>query len=407
MCIAIVKTKDGKITDKELRNCFESNPDGAGIAYSKDGVLYMVKGIFDEDQFVEQYHKCEAEADGAMLIHCRISTSGNVDKINCHPHVVHDNCVMIHNGILDIDVPKDSKVSDTVIFVNDLLRPLPTDFMLDKGIVNMITHIIGKGNKFCFLNERGEYSIANEEAGHWKDGVWFSNYSYVSYGYASWGKKTKYGYTSYNTCYGGYDWEDEYDYYEDDDYYSLTDKESDKLMAVIEALTPEQLVSLGDNPVYDFYSSSLKRGEPKLRYCERYLEELDANIFDLYIDRYYQAVDDIAFLNDKYDLENVKTSDDLDEIVDGMEEWERYILTKYTIGTTDEDEELFDEINTDYSVKMSDYEFDGIDYGNMPYDENDEYIKLADIKEIADKFDEDGEVVDVDYSSDRTQTLKA
>ena len=46
MCIAIVKTKDGTITDDMLRTSFRHNPNGAGIAYTKDGELIIIKGIF-------------------------------------------------------------------------------------------------------------------------------------------------------------------------------------------------------------------------------------------------------------------------------------------------------------------------------------------------------------------------
>lgn len=259
MCIAIVKTKDGKITDEQLMNCFESNPDGAGIAYSHDGKVYVVKGIFDCDKFLEEYHRAEELADGAMLIHCRISTSGHVDVTNCHPHVVNNECVMIHNGILNITVPKDSEVSDTVIFVRDLLAPLPQDFMNNEAIMGLITEAIGSTNKFAFLNYKGEYAIANEKAGHWKDGVWFSNYSYVSY--KSFGKKSNY--SRFDSCgrysYGyGYD----YDYDEDDDYgfgsefddddvfVTPTAEEAYMIDVAIDELTDEELLLLGDNPLW-------------------------------------------------------------------------------------------------------------------------------------------------------------
>ena len=83
MCIAILKTKDGNITDEQLLNCFDNNPDGAGLAYTKDNKIIVVKGIFEATQFVEEYHKAVAEADGAMLVHCRIGTSGFKDYTNC------------------------------------------------------------------------------------------------------------------------------------------------------------------------------------------------------------------------------------------------------------------------------------------------------------------------------------
>ena len=181
MCVAIVKPKDATITDEELKNCFEGNPDGAGIAFSKDNELYIIKGIFKEDEFIKRVREVEQVAQGDMLIHCRISTSGLVDKQNCHPHIVNDNTVLIHNGVLrDVDVPKDSKISDTMIYIQEYLKDLPVDFMENESILKLIQSSIGNWNKFCFLNNKGEAVIINEHQGEWHNGVWFSNNSYVT-----------------------------------------------------------------------------------------------------------------------------------------------------------------------------------------------------------------------------------
>jgi predicted glutamine amidotransferase len=178
MCIAIVKTKHGRITDKQLSNCFDNNKHGAGLAYTINNELYVVKGIFNKKEFIDSVREAEQVADGAMLIHCRIATSGLVDADNCHPHVVHDNCVMIHNGILDIDVPRDSDKSDTVIFIDGILRQLPKNFMFKQYFIDLLAFAIGDYNKLCFLNSNGKFAIVNEDVGEWVDGVWYSNDSY-------------------------------------------------------------------------------------------------------------------------------------------------------------------------------------------------------------------------------------
>ena len=175
MCIAIVKPQGTTITDRCLETCFMNNPDGAGIAYSKDGKLYIVKGIFNVKEFIEEVRKAEAIAEGDILIHCRIGTSGKKDKNNCHPHIVNDNLVMIHNGILNIDVPLNSKISDTVIFTKEYLKNLPNDFTKNKGIMQLIEFAIGGRNKFAFLNNKGESFICNQRAGVVENGIWFSN----------------------------------------------------------------------------------------------------------------------------------------------------------------------------------------------------------------------------------------
>ena len=73
MCIAIVKPQGTEISDEYLKNCFDNNRDGAGIAYAKDGKLYIIKGIFDKNTFIKAVRKAEKLAEGDMLIHCRIS----------------------------------------------------------------------------------------------------------------------------------------------------------------------------------------------------------------------------------------------------------------------------------------------------------------------------------------------
>lgn len=175
MCIAIVKPQGTEISDEYLENCFDNNNDGAGIAYAKDGKICVVKGIFDKKQFIEEVRKAEKTAQGDMLIHCRIGTSGLKNKKNCHPHIVNDNLVMIHNGILDIDVPDNSKVSDTVIFIETYLKQLPKDFVKSEPIMHLIEKAIGNRNKFAFLNDKGESFICNAKAGIVEGGIWYSN----------------------------------------------------------------------------------------------------------------------------------------------------------------------------------------------------------------------------------------
>lgn len=183
MCIAILKPKGKTIPTEHLKNSFDNNQDGGGVAYSKNGKVHIIKGIFSKKKFVKTVRFAEKEADGAILIHCRIGTSGLKDENNCHPHVVNDECVLMHNGVLSISVPYNSKVSDTVIFINEYLKPLENDFMKNEAITKLVEKAIGNNNKFVLLNNKGEYKIINEKAGVWENGVWYSNstYSYQKY----------------------------------------------------------------------------------------------------------------------------------------------------------------------------------------------------------------------------------
>ena len=386
MCIAILKTKDGNITDEQLLNCFDNNPDGAGIAYTKDNKIFIVKGIFDAKQFVEEYHKAVAEADGAMLVHCRIGTSGFKDYTNCHPHVVSDECVMIHNGILSIDVPKDSKVSDTVLYVEQYLKPLPKDFMLNDGIMSLITDHIGAGNKFVFLNNHGDFSIANEKAGHWKNGVWFSNYSYEAYSFYTKGYKGKSKAYSPYTSY----W-DEDDYEWESEAFELTPEEEWQLQVAVGSMTDEEVLLLGATPTYDFYKQSLKRiNQYKGSVSKVLLDEIAPDIASELEDRYYTILDSLSY-DVLADDVNITDPNIMTLVVEAKKSEGDGIYTSEVL------EDSMDEAYKDYEFDIT-TRYDEIVYENpdLSFEANME----ADIEDDTDDVTEDN-VVDVDYSSDR------
>ena len=82
------------------------------------------------------------------------------------------------------------------------MKPLPYNFYKNNAIMNVLEYTIGNGNKFVFLDDKGDFYILNEKAGEWsEDGAWFSNTSYKRSAYSYYGK-----YSSYN------DWAD--DWYE-------------------------------------------------------------------------------------------------------------------------------------------------------------------------------------------------
>ena len=390
MCIAILKTKDGNITDEQLLNCFDNNPDGAGIAYTKDNKIFIVKGIFDAKQFVEEYHKAVAEADGAMLVHCRIGTSGFKDYTNCHPHVVSDECVMIHNGILSIDVPKGSKVSDTVLYVEQYLKPLPKDFMLNDGIMSLITDHIGAGNKFVFLNNHGDFSIANEKAGHWKNGVWFSNYSYEAYSFYTKGYKGK---SKVYSPYSSYWDEDDYEW--ESEAFELTPEEEWQLQVAVNSMTDEEVLLLGATPTYDFYKQSLRRiNQYKGSVSKVLLDEIAPDIASELEDRYYTILDSLSY-DVLADDVNITDPNIMTLVVEAKKSEGDGIYTSEVL------EDSMDEAYKDYEFDIT-TRYDEIVYENpdLSFEANMEADIEDDTDDVTDDVTEDN-VVDVDYSSDR------
>jgi hypothetical protein len=201
MCIIAVKPKGKTISKEILENCWQRNPDGAGIMYAVNGKIYVSKELHSFEKFYKQFKHIDNSIDTNIVVHFRIATSGGVNERNIHPFKISDEAYFCHNGILDIEVPRESKDNDTRIYNNVILKQLPKDFYNNQAILQLIQMSIGSNNKFVIMDKDGNYHILNEEAGQWDDGIWYSNSSYKPYSY----KKSVY--TGWSD-----DWYDDYKY---------------------------------------------------------------------------------------------------------------------------------------------------------------------------------------------------
>lgn len=172
MCIAILKTPEGKLSDHMLTSCWRLNPDGAGLAYAKDGQMVVVRGLMNVTDMLKAYAEHEPKAAGSnMLVHFRIGTSGYKNADNTHPFVGKE-CVVAHNGVF-FSQPSSEARSDTRMMVEEASKYLTKKEVLAR--LSKIEDYIGQYNKMIFLFNDGEFAIANEKAGKWDGGVWFSN----------------------------------------------------------------------------------------------------------------------------------------------------------------------------------------------------------------------------------------
>ena len=202
MCLLILQKKDTKIKDNSLRNAYESNPDGVGYSFVSINKM-VTKKFRSYDKFLKEY-----KADISMysskspfLLHFRMTTHGtNKGTFNVHPFEVRSGLMFAHNGIIS-EVDNHKKLSDTQVFNKEYLQKLSKDFLKNKATIKLIENFIGT-SKLAFLDSKGNYKILNEEFGHWKDNVWYSNSSYESRGHS---------------CYG-YGWSMDYIDSADDDY---------------------------------------------------------------------------------------------------------------------------------------------------------------------------------------------
>ena len=137
MCVLAVNPAKVKPKAEYLENCYKNNRDGCGIAYMSDGKVTIDKGLWEMDDFIDRVHAVPEES--AMLIHCRIATTGDV-------------------------VSTDSESYGRAV--------------LGKMIRELIGRDIGAGNKMALLTPQGNAYIINKKSGEEAGGVWYSNSSY-------------------------------------------------------------------------------------------------------------------------------------------------------------------------------------------------------------------------------------
>ena len=199
MCLLIFKPAGLTVPEKHLITAANSNPHGSGIAIATGDEIIIHK---DPAWRAKEINQILAEnTQYPAIIHFRYATHGSKTVENTHPFYLNNDWVAAHNGVIHISTYEDE--SDTRAFLRKNVIPILENgySLTDKEILSILSEEMGKANKMTFLSQNGEYSIANEASGHWKDGVWYSNYGYnYSPRYEDW-DSDDYDY-NYNTMQG-------------------------------------------------------------------------------------------------------------------------------------------------------------------------------------------------------------
>ncbi len=186
-----------------LKRCFNTNNQGAGVAFSKgEWEVSWKKGFMDFDSFkdwVEAQDFWKNQKEYSLMFHFRIGTTWAVTKANTHPYVLTNSIedinllegtlktspVVAHNWILSkypsFEIDKKKDLTDSAMLVRNFFA-LPviapqissTEFQVDVG------RAIGY-NKFCFLYPDGSFEFINKALGDEKDWIWYSNTWYKPY----------------------------------------------------------------------------------------------------------------------------------------------------------------------------------------------------------------------------------
>ena len=247
MCIIIAKDKKSRIpTEKELKNSFEYNNDGAGFMYVDNNKVVIDKGYMTWESFIKRYktllQKYNNFENKSLVIHCRIGTSGKNTKGNTHPYPITNNhrllktkkmsrldVGIVHNGIIK-DYGTRNGLNDTQEYISKFLYPIYKnyrDFYKNEGIRDGIEKMTG--SKFAILDKSDKIYYIGDFIED--NGLKFSNNTYLDYSY------------SYGTKYAWYS-----DYYKDwyEDLYTRQKEEESK---------EETLYPLESNWYIDLYAN--------------------------------------------------------------------------------------------------------------------------------------------------------
>jgi predicted glutamine amidotransferase len=199
MCIIVYKPAGVSLpSDDILYNCFINNPDGAGLMFPKGNEVVIRKGFMSYNALIEDINTVQNEMHSSlktleMVLHFRHATHGNICPQNCHPFPCVSNIKdlkklnistsigIAHNGIIDFCTAhsyssykqKQSKISDTQVFVRDYLSKLTDKELFNSVIQGLIFE--ATNSKFAVMTAKKTELIGSFIKHR---GVFYSNSSY-------------------------------------------------------------------------------------------------------------------------------------------------------------------------------------------------------------------------------------
>lgn len=205
MCVIVTKPAGTAMPPEDImKNMWETNSDGAGIAYALNGKVHVEKGFMtykDLDNALaglEKRLKAKANLtldDVSLLVHFRITTHGGTSKELTHPFpITRDtnymlstdykaDVVLAHNGIIST-VTATPQNSDTTQYIRNIIVPMKNGnkrFFTDPNMLQIIENTINS-SRFVFLDKLGEFHfVGNWQTDESTPGCSYSNLSHKYY----------------------------------------------------------------------------------------------------------------------------------------------------------------------------------------------------------------------------------
>ena len=189
MCIIVIKPRGVEFpNDGILDYCFRRNPDGAGIMLADQGRLIIRKGLMTPEEFFDVYHDLKEKfPESPFILHFRWSTGGGVQPGLCHPFPIdyrkrvlmarqpsNVRIAVAHNGVISNWSGIDATVSDTLLYVKNVLYPVfrddPRYLCVPENRKRIASEV--NGSRLAFMTASGAMCTIG---GFYKyDGVYYS-----------------------------------------------------------------------------------------------------------------------------------------------------------------------------------------------------------------------------------------
>lgn len=159
---------------------YDYNADGIGFMYATANDKLRTRKFLPNTikEFDDAIRRLPTD-NRTIAVHARYKTHGTINMDNVHPYpVIEGRIAMMHNGVLAHGNSADRTKSDTWHYIENHVRPLLEvypDAYKNEGVMSIIENDIGTGNRFVFMNDKGEMEIYNAHTGIEHNGLWFSN----------------------------------------------------------------------------------------------------------------------------------------------------------------------------------------------------------------------------------------